>query len=78
VDLDTSDASANTRLLSASAQKLVTHSSESSGNGNRRTYRIGLQTDKPSTTSASDNAAPGTYEYFCPVHPHMTGQIIVK
>ena len=22
--------------------------------------------------------APGTYEYFCAVHPHMTGQIIVK
>jgi plastocyanin len=23
-------------------------------------------------------ATPGTYEYFCAVHPHMTGQIIVK
>jgi plastocyanin len=22
--------------------------------------------------------APGTYSYFCAVHPHMTGQIIVK
>ena len=21
---------------------------------------------------------PGTYDYFCGVHPHMTGQIIVK
>jgi amicyanin len=21
---------------------------------------------------------PGTYEYFCAVHPHMTGQIVVK
>lgn len=21
---------------------------------------------------------PGTYEYFCAVHPHMTGKIIVK
>jgi plastocyanin len=21
---------------------------------------------------------PGTYEYFCAVHPHMTGRIIVK
>jgi plastocyanin len=21
---------------------------------------------------------PGTYTYFCAVHPHMTGQIIVK
>src|ERR1700693_3126022 len=21
---------------------------------------------------------PGTYDYFCAVHPHMTGQIIVK
>jgi plastocyanin len=23
-------------------------------------------------------AAAGTYPYFCSVHPHMTGQIIVK
>jgi plastocyanin len=23
-------------------------------------------------------AAPGTYEYFCALHPKMTGQIIVK
>ena len=22
--------------------------------------------------------APGTYSYFCAVHPHMTGQVIVK
>jgi plastocyanin len=22
--------------------------------------------------------APGTYEYFCAVHPHMTGRIVVK
>jgi plastocyanin len=22
--------------------------------------------------------APGTYDYFCAVHPHMTGQVIVK
>lgn len=22
--------------------------------------------------------APGTYEYFCEVHPHMTGKVIVK
>ena len=22
--------------------------------------------------------APGTYPYFCAVHPHMTGRIIVK
>jgi plastocyanin len=21
---------------------------------------------------------PGTYEYFCAVHPHMTGKVIVK
>jgi plastocyanin len=21
---------------------------------------------------------PGTYDYFCAVHPHMTGRIIVK
>jgi plastocyanin len=23
-------------------------------------------------------SAPGTYPYFCAVHPHMTGQVIVK
>ena len=23
-------------------------------------------------------SVPGTYSYFCMVHPHMTGQIIVK
>jgi plastocyanin len=22
--------------------------------------------------------APGTYDYFCAVHPHMTGRIVVK
>ncbi|HTI87721.1 MAG TPA: cupredoxin family copper-binding protein [Alphaproteobacteria bacterium] len=22
-------------------------------------------------------AAPGTYEYFCGLHPHMTGQVVV-
>jgi plastocyanin len=22
--------------------------------------------------------APGTYEYFCALHPHMTGKIVVK
>jgi len=22
--------------------------------------------------------APGTYQYFCAVHPHMTGEIVVK
>lgn len=23
-------------------------------------------------------SAPGTYKYFCSVHPHMTGKIVVK
>ncbi len=23
-------------------------------------------------------SAPGEYEYFCAVHPHMTGRVIVK
>lgn len=23
-------------------------------------------------------SVPGTYDYFCAVHPHMTGQIVVK
>ncbi len=23
-------------------------------------------------------AAPGTYSYFCSVHPHMTGKVVVK
>ena len=22
--------------------------------------------------------APGTYDYFCAVHPHMTGKVVVK
>ena len=23
-------------------------------------------------------AAPGTYDYFCALHPHMQGKVIVK
>ena len=23
-------------------------------------------------------AKPGTYEYFCSIHPHMTGKVVVK
>jgi plastocyanin len=42
--------------------------------------------DKAFTSKALDTddrfsrvfTAPGTYSYFCMVHPHMTGQIIVK
>ena len=42
--------------------------------------------DKAFTSAALDTddrfshtfTAPGTYSYFCTVHPHMTGQIIVK
>ncbi len=29
-------------------------------------------------TFAFTFAAPGTYEYFCAVHPRMTGKVIVK
>jgi plastocyanin len=29
-------------------------------------------------TFAFTFAAPGTYEYFCAIHPRMTGKVIVK
>ena len=35
----------------------------------------GLDTDQEFTITAG---APGTYEYFCSVHPKMTGTIVVK
>ena len=35
----------------------------------------GLDTD---ATFSFVFKAPGTYEYFCAVHPHMTGKVIVK
>jgi plastocyanin len=34
-----------------------------------------LDTDQEFTITAS---APGTYEYFCSVHPKMTGTIVVE
>jgi plastocyanin len=34
-----------------------------------------LDTDQEFTITA---AAPGTYEYFCSVHPKMTGTIVVE
>ena len=34
-----------------------------------------LDTDQQFTITAS---APGTYEYFCSVHPKMTGTIVVE
>src|SRR6266567_4276409 len=35
----------------------------------------GLDTDQEFSITA---AAPGTYEYFCSVHPKMTGTIVVE
>ena len=35
----------------------------------------GLDTDQEYSITAG---APGTYEYFCSVHPKMTGTIVVK
>ena len=35
----------------------------------------GLDTDQEYTITAG---APGTYEYFCSVHPKMTGTIVVE
>jgi plastocyanin len=35
----------------------------------------GLDTDQEFTITAG---APGTYEYFCSVHPKMTGTIVVE
>ncbi len=34
-----------------------------------------LDTDDRFTHTFND---PGTYEYFCSVHPHMTGKVIVQ
>ena len=34
-----------------------------------------MDTDAPSPSSFD---GPGTYEYFCAIHPHMTGKVIVK
>ena len=33
---------------------------------------------KPGQRYSSNFAAPGTYSYFCSIHPRMTGKIIVK
>jgi plastocyanin len=33
---------------------------------------------KPGQSYSSNFAAPGTYSYFCSIHPRMTGKIIVK
>ncbi len=39
-------------------------------------FRSGvLDTDDRFSHTFSD---PGTYEYFCSVHPHMTGKVIVQ
>jgi len=35
----------------------------------------GLDTDQEFSITAG---APGTYEYFCSVHPKMTGTIVVE
>ena len=43
-------------------------------------------TDKQFTSKALDTddrfshafTAPGTYAYYCAVHPHMTGQVVVR
>jgi plastocyanin len=35
----------------------------------------GLDTD---ATFSFVFKAPGTYDYFCAVHPHMTGKVVVK
>ncbi len=37
--------------------------------------QIALDTDQKFTITAG---APGTYNYFCSVHPKMTGKIIVE
>jgi plastocyanin len=36
-----------------------------------------LSPDKDSGTWTHVFSAPGTYSYFCSVHPYMTGQVIV-
>jgi amicyanin len=45
-----------------------------------------ISTDKKFKSRALDTddrfsytfSAPGTYDYFCSVHPHMTGKIVVQ
>ena len=33
---------------------------------------------EPAETFSHPFTAPGTYEYFCALHPHMTATIVVK
>jgi plastocyanin len=45
-------------------------------NENNKTFKSGtLDTDAKFSYKF---ASPGTYSYFCSLHPRMTGQIIVK
>jgi plastocyanin len=47
---------------------------------------VGTDRDSPLKSSALDTedhyavimSKPGTYHYFCSLHPHMTGTVIVK
>jgi plastocyanin len=47
---------------------------------------VGSDRDSPLKSSALDTddryavvmSRPGTYRYFCSLHPHMTGTVIVK
>ena len=42
------------------------------------THAFGSQAMDTDATFSFRFDRPGTYPYFCAVHPHMTGQVIVK
>ena len=54
-------------------------------NGDQETHTV-TATDRAYTSSGLDSketyshrfTAPGTYTYFCALHPHMTATVVVK
>ena len=70
----------NPPMLTVKAGTTVTWSNEDdiphTVNATKQAFKSGaLDTDE---TFSFTFAAPGTYEYFCALHPHMTGTIVVE